>query len=284
MKRYTVTVKYDQIELVIQSHYCVKMRAKGVNLPRAYMPYKCHHYITGEEFDFKTDEGRARHSEKQVMMPEASAWLTEDGKPWVKTDMHSLTASNAYPHIPVDSDDFKNIYRPKGKTTNFALNYGGKEGALMAPLSIDFEEASKLVTAYEASYPEVIAYQHGIVKAHARKGYIVNHYGRRYYLADNRLAYTLANAAVQGSCADALKEAIIKLDKYILDNQLLSYLVMPIHDEQSFGVHRSEMCIIDKLLEIMESAFSWSLVPATAGVEISYDYWSNKEDWEGQAA
>lgn len=280
----TVYIDYDQIELVIQSHYCVKMGAQGVNLPRAYMPYKCHHYITGEEYDFKDPVQRARSLEKQIMCPDKSAWIMENGEPWVKTDMHTLTASNAYPEIPVDSDDFKENYRPKGKTTNFALNYGGKEGALTKPLDIEWEEASKLVQAYEAAYPEVIMYQHGIVEAHAKKGYLINHYGRRYYLEDNRLAYTLANAVVQGSCADALKEAIIDIYYNMLKpRQLRTHMVMPIHDEQSFKVHRSELHIIPELLERMEAAFKWSLVPATAGVEISYDYWSNKEDWEAVA-
>lgn len=277
----TVYIDYDQIELVIQSHYCVLMKAQGVNLPRAYMPYKCRHYITGEEYDYMTPEGRARVREKQAVAHEDSVWLKEDGTPWTPTDMHTLTASNAYPHIPVDSEEFKKDYRPKGKTTNFALNYGGKEGALMGPLSIEFEEAEKLVQAYENAYPEVIAYQNGIIAAHAKKGYLTNHYGRRYYLLNNRLAYTLANAVVQGSCADALKEAIIKLDEYLSDKK--SYMVMPIHDEQSFRVHRSEMHIIKDLLAIMESVFHWSLVPATAGVEISEDYWSNKVDWEESA-
>lgn len=284
MKRYIVTVKYDQIELVIQSHYCVKMGVQGVNLPRAYMPYKCTHYLTGEEYDFKDPVQRARSLEKQAGNDELSAWLMEDGTPWVKTDMHTLTASKAYPEIPIDSETFKEDYRPKGKTTNFALNYGGKEGALMKPLDIEFEEAAALVSAYEESYPEVIDYQNAIIEAHANKGFLVNHYGRRYYLEDNRLAYTLANAVVQGSCADALKEAIIEIDEYLQVNKLLSYMVMPIHDEQAFRVHRSEMAIIPVLLELMERAFSWSLVPATAGVEISEDYWSNKKDWESEVA
>lgn len=280
----TVYIDYDQIELVIQSHYCVMMNCEGVNLPRAYMPYKCRHYLTGEEYNFKDPEQRMRLHEKQVMAPEMSAWLTEDGTPWVKTDMHTLTASKAYPEIPVDTDDFKENYRPKGKTTNFALNYGGKEGALMKPLDIEFEEAAALVTAYEESYTEVIDYQNAIIEAHARKGFLINHYGRRYYLEDNNKAYTLANAVVQGSCADALKEAIIDIDEYMQANKLLSYMVMPIHDEQSFRVHRSEMAIIPVLLELMERAFTWSWVPATAGVEISEDYWSNKKDWEAEAA
>ena len=280
----TVYIDYDQIELVIQSHYCVMMNAQGVNLPRAYMPYKCHHYLTGEEYDFKTPEGRARVNEKQVMQPEASVWLMENGEPWVKTDMHTLTASNAYPEIPVDSETFKEDYRPKGKTTNFALNYGGKEGALMKPLDIEFEEASKLVQAYEQAYPEVIMYQNAIIQAHADKGFLKNHYGRRYYLSDHNKAYTLANAVVQGSCADALKEAIIAIYDYLEWNKLRSYMVMPIHDEQSFRVHKAEMWVIPQLLKLMEEAFSWSLVPATAGVEISYSHWSEKEDWESEAA
>lgn len=269
-----VYIDYDQIELVVQSHYCVLLGAKGVNLPRAYMPYLCRHYKTGEIYYRRNGVNDLRHLEKQPNGE--SAWLMEDGSSWVKTDMHTLTATKAYPEVDPNSPEFKEVYRPKGKTTNFASIYGGKESALMKPLDISFEEAQKLVKGYEEAYPEVGVYQQAIVKAHSKRGYTRNMYGRRYYLKDSRDAYKLANYCVQGSCADALKEAIIQLDEYLEDKK--SMMVLPVHDELQFKVYDDEQYIIPELLRIMQDTFSWCVVPVTAGVEVSRTYWSEKQE------
>lgn len=269
-------IDYDQIELVGQSHYCVVLGSQGVNLPRAYMPYRCRHYLTGEVYLRRHDYKDERHLEKQPNGD--SAWLMEDGTPWVKTDMHTLTATKAYPEVDPNSEEFKKVYRPKGKTTNFASNYGGKAGALMKPLDISFEEASKLTKGYEEAYPEVGDYQQHIIKAHALRGYVRNIYGRRYYLRDSRDAYKLANYVVQGSCADALKEAIIQLDQRL--EGMKSKLVLPVHDELQFKIYHDERWIVSELLHIMQDAFSWCVVPVTAGVEVSDTFWSDKKDYE----
>lgn len=265
-------IDYDQIELVTQSHYCVTLGAKGVNLPRAYMPYKCHHYLTGEEYRFDTHTNRWRCDEKQPNGD--SVWLDENGKPWVKTDMHSLTAHKAFPNVPIDDPIFKKVYRKKGKTTNFACNYGAGAGAVQGQLNCPMEEAEALVNGYKEAYPEVTYYQEMIVKAHSEKGYVHNHYGRRYYLTDNRDAYKLSNYVVQGSCADALKNAMIKLDQYLLEKE--SAMVMPIHDEIVFWIAKGEEHIIPDLLKIMQDVFDWCLIPVTAGVELTTTTWSEK--------
>lgn len=269
-------IDYDQIELVTQSHYCVTLGAKGVNLPRAYMPYKCHHYLTGEIYKFRTHKDRWRCDEKQPNGD--SVWLDESGKPWVKTDMHSLTAHKAFPHVPMDSPEFKKVYRKKGKTTNFACNYGAGAGAIQGQLNCSYEEAETLVNGYKEAFPEVAYYQQKIVEAHSQKGYVHNRYGRRYYLTDSSDAYKLANYVVQGSCADALKNAIIKLDHYLLDKE--SSMIMPIHDEVVFWIAKGEEHIIPDLLEIMQGVFDWCLIPVTAGVEITTTNWSEKHEEE----
>jgi DNA polymerase-1 len=221
----------------------------------------------------KNPRERARWNEQQPNGE--SAWLDETGKPWTKTDLHSMTAHKAYPDIPIDSEEFKKNYRPKGKTTNFASNYGGGPGALTGVLDISWEEAEQLVNGYNEAFPGVIEYQNKIIEAHDLKGYVFNHYGRRYYIQDKYKAYKLANYVVQGTAADALKQAIIELDEFLLDKK--SNLVIPIHDECQFDIYKGEEWIKDKLLDIMQRAFSWCLVPVTAGVEITYTNWKEKE-------
>lgn len=266
--------------MVTQAHYCVVLKAQGTNLARAYMPYKCTHYLTGEEYDYSTAAGRDRWNEKR---PDGTTvWVTESGELWNRTDLHTTTASNAFPEIPVDSPEFPKVYRPMGKKTNFASNYGGTEAALegdmVGGIVITWEIAQRLVEGYNTAFPEVKYYQEMIQKAHAQKGYIVNWLGRRYYLKNNRDAYKLANAGVQGTCADAFKEAIIELYEFLKDKK--SKMVMPVHDEQSFKVYDDERWIIPHLQQIMQKAFDWCIVPVTAGVEVSRTYWSEKKDME----
>ena len=276
-----IYIDYDQIELVTQAHYCVKLKAEGTNLARAYMPYKCRHYITFEEYDFLTEEGRARWNEVRED-GETSVWITEEFIPWSRTDMHSMTASKAFPEISIDDPDFKKKYRPMGKTTNFASNYGGTaaalEGQMIEGTTITREMAERLVEGYNKAFPEVKFYQEMIQLAHKAKGYVENVMGRRYYLQDNREAYKLANAIVQGGCADAFKDGIIKLRELLQGKK--SHMVLPVHDEMSFKVYDDEEHIIPELQKIMQEAFHWCLVPVTAGVEASRTYWCDKKDYE----
>lgn len=262
---------YSQIELRTQAHYTILIGRPDLNLCRAYMPFKCVHYVTGETYDFLGDENRARWAEKQS--EEVSAWLTEDGLPWVPTDLHTMTAHKAYPHIPIDSEEFANEYRPKGKTTNFASNYGGGPNALVGVLGISWKEAETLINGYNEAFPGVITYQKAIVKAHLRKGYVMNHYGRRYYLKDNGSAYKLANYVVQGTAADALKKAIIALDSYLTANDLKTKLVMPIHDEIAYSLYDGEEWIIPEIERIMVEAFDWSLIPVCVETEETSTNW-----------
>lgn len=267
-------IDYDQIELVTQAHYTLLVSGGDLNLCRAYMPFRCRHYRTREVFDYRTSNGRNRWSERQSSGD--SAWLDEEGKPWTKTDTHSMTAHKAFPEVPMDHPDFKKVYRPKGKTTNFAANYGASPKALIGQ-GFSPEDAKRLIDGYNQAFPGVIQYQKKIIKAHALKGYVHNHFGRRYYLSDANKAYTLANYVVQGSCADALKKAIIELDEFLADKQ--TNMVIPIHDEVQFDIYKGEEWVIPELEKIMAKAFDWCLVPVTAGVEITYDNWKNKAEY-----
>jgi hypothetical protein len=61
-------------------------------------------------------------------------------------------------------------------------------------------------------------------------------------------------------------------------------MVIPIHDEVQFDIFKGEEGIIPRLLEIMQKAFDWSLVPVTAGVEITYSDWASKGDYHEKTA
>ncbi len=286
--------------MVTQAHYTLLVSGGDPNLCRAYLPFNCRHYQTGNIYSYHDSAERIRYSEKQPNGE--SAWVDEHGVPWSKTDVHAETTHNALmqlgyvchekyrkyelphgavgsPAFPrlVEGEGFKDV-RGKGKMFNFMANYGGGKGAAMKSLDLDDTAADALVKGYAESFPHVKIYQDAIVRAHMLKGYVRNLYGRRYYLSEPRKAYKLANYNVQGTCADALKQAIIDLDSYILENKLKSKIVMPIHDEVIFDIYAGEEQVKQKFMEIMQQAFSWCLVPVTAGVEVTYTDWASKKE------
>jgi DNA polymerase I len=268
-----VYIDYDQIELVTQAHYTLLVSGGDPNLCRAYMPFNCVHFKTKETYDYRTKESRSRWDERQPNGE--SAWLKEDGEPWTKTDVHAETTHKAFPQIPLGTEEFKK-WRSKGKIFNFMANYGGGKWAAVESLDLKEEEADALVKGYGEAFPHVKIYQNKIIEAHSLRGYVQNLYGRRYYLEDPNKAYKLANYNIQGTCADALKDAIIRLDTYLKDKK--SKMVVPIHDEIQFAIHKDEQHIVNDLMKIMQDAFHWSLVPVTAGVEVTYTDWASKKE------
>lgn len=263
---------YDQIELVTQAHYTIRTSGGDLNLCRAYMPFKCRYRNTEIVYDPFNPKHKERYDDKDD--DGNSMWIDENGNPWIPSDLHSMTTMKAYPEIDPKSPDFKSNYRQKGKMTNFASNYGIGVGALAEQLGVSYEEAERLLNGYKEAFPHVIIYQDKIQKAHGMKGYVQNHYGRRYYLQDSRKAYRLANYVVQGSCADALKESIVRLDTFLKDTR--SCIVMPIHDELIFKFHKDEQHLKEQVLKIMQDAFDWCIVPVTAGIEETTTTWKEK--------
>ena len=290
----------SQVELRVQANYTILVSGGDENLCRAYMPFRCVHWETGEEYDFRTDSGRARWNELKegfdwsFVIPEEghkptlgdalnqgwSAWhLPDTWEPWTPTDVHSQTTKTAYPDLIEGTPEFKEM-RSKGKMVNFMCNYGGGMAAALGSLDMDDEQekykmATKLLNGYNNAFPKVKTYQEKITVAHNLKGYVHNMCGRRYYLENNNDSYKLANYCVQGSCADDLKRAIIEADELLLDKK--TRFILPVHDELQFEVWKGEEYLIPKLLEIMENV-EWSLVPILADVEVTYTNWRDKKE------
>jgi DNA polymerase-1 len=293
-------IDYSQVELRVSADYTIKVSGGDVNLCRAYIPFRCKHYKTSELFDIKKDKDRWGEMQPNLTK---SAWLVpETNEPWTPTDMHSETTHNAlvilgykcvkkyeqYEHPKegafgknINKDKFKSLRGKLGKRFNFSKTYGVGLETAMKNLKVTEEVALALIKGYEAAFPGLITYQKAIEKAHAQKGYVFNAYGMRYYMQDIRKSYKLANHVIQGSCASAFKMALIALDDYILKNKLKSKLILPVHDEQIFGIVKGEKYIIPKLIEIMQSVFlSWCLIPIISEPEVSYTNWATKEDYE----
>jgi DNA polymerase-1 len=269
---------FSQVELRVQGHYTMYLGG-DVNLCRAYMPFKCAHFETGEIYDYSTVEGRARWSEKNG---DASAWIVpETGKPWVPTDVHTMTTLKALRimgYVPEEMDA-KTIkwWRNKGKTFNFMRNYGGGDAMAAETLDITLDQAKAMNRGYTDAFPKVVDYQNMVVKAMHKKGYVENMSGRRYYLSEHWKFYKVANYLIQGSCADDLKKKMVQIARFIKENKLSMRMVLCVHDEIQFMVNDpAEDWAISHIKAMMEDCPD-IMVPIVAEVEFSESYWSEKE-------
>jgi DNA polymerase-1 len=280
---------FSQVELRVQAHYTLKYGG-DVNLCRAYMPFKCVHYLTGEEYDFVSEEGRKRWSEVRAGAPDKhwedqlkdnwSVWTNPDtGKPWVPTDVHSATTLRAleimgYNPSEMDPAQIK-WWRSKGKTFNFMRNYGGGDAMAAETLNIALEAAQAMNQGYSDSFPLVITYQKDVERTMRSDGFAENMSGRKYYLSDYRKFYKVANYLIQGSCADDLKEKMIKIWHWLREQGLKTRMVLCVHDEIQFAVPDNEDWCIPHIKAIMEYTPD-ILVPIVAEVEYTESTWNAK--------
>ncbi|MEC1665774.1 DNA polymerase [Bacillus halotolerans] len=288
----------SQIELRAQANYTVLLKRPDLNLCRAYMPFKCTHYITGEEFRFDTKEERARWYEKKE--DGTSVWLLENGESWTPTDVHSETSHNTlmalafkcvdkykqYEHekeSPVDEKSFKKFWRYIGKMFNFMRNYGGGAKKASEALEVSMEIANALVSGWSNTFPEVSYYQKQVAAKVQKNSYATNMYGRVYFLSNTDKAYKVGNYLVQGSCADMLKGYVIRIGEFLRENNCKTLPLANIHDELQFLVYKGEEWIFPHIKRIMEDV-EWMQVPVVVDLEITETTWADKKEVQIKAA
>lgn len=168
-------------------------------------------------------------------------------------DIHTATAAKIF---HVNPEEVTKDQRSKAKTANFGIIYGISTFGLAQRLNIPRGEAKELIEGYFASYPKVKEYMDNVKKQAAQDGYVSTIFGRKRWLRDinsaNAIVRGLAernaiNAPLQGSAADIIKIAMIRIHKRIEEEQLKSRMILQVHDELVFDVEKSEL---DKLKEI----------------------------------
>lgn len=268
---------FSQVELRVQSHYTLYFGG-DTNLCRAYMPFNCKHYKTGEIFDYSTLDGLKRWKENNGSV---SAWIVpETNEPWIPTDVHTQTTIKALEKLGIDvtalsEKEFKS-WRNVGKMFNFMRNYGGGYQKASEALEISIDEAKALADGYTDSFPVVVQYQNKVIQAMHEKGYVENIYGRRYYLSDSKRFYKCGNYLIQGTCADDLKEKLMSIDNFLESNKLKSRLILYVHDELQIELYEGEEWIISKIQNIMEYTPKIN-VPIVAEIEKTTTNWAEKK-------
>ena len=161
-------------------------------------------------------------------------------------DIHASTAAKIY-NVPLD--EVTPDMRRKAKTANFGIIYGISIFGLAERLSIPRAEAKELIEGYFQTYPNVRAYMDESIRVAKEKGYVETIFKRKRFLPDinshNAMVRGYAernaiNAPIQGSAADIIKLAMIRIHQRFEEEGLKSRMILQVHDELNFNVYREE--------------------------------------------
>lgn len=185
-------------------------------------------------------------------------------------DIHAATAAKIYKKA---LDSVTRDQRTKAKRANFGIIYGITVFGLAERLDISRDEARRLIDGYFESFPAVHQYMEQAKETARSHGYVETLFGRRRYLADinsrNATVRGFAernaiNAPIQGTAADIIKVAMIRIARRFREENLKSKMILQVHDELNFSVLPEEKERVERIvMEEMEGAFPMQ-VPLTA--------------------
>ena len=193
-------------------------------------------------------------------------------------DIHSLTASQIF------NIDIKNVdkdQRRKAKAINFGIIYGISQYGLAKQINVSNYEAEEFLNSYFAKFPEIRKYMDDTIKFCRKSGYVNNIFGRRsHFNSINDKNYNIRNfqeraainAPIQGSASEIMRIAMIRLDKKMSDQKSLkSKILLQIHDELIFEVHKDEVTkmtkiIKDEMISVANSDYHSFSIPLTVDI------------------
>ena len=179
-------------------------------------------------------------------------------------DIHSLTASEVF-NLPVNK--VNEDLRRKAKAINFGIIYGITQYGLAKQISVSNHEALDFINGYFKKFPDIKDYMNSTIKSCRTKGYVNNIFGRRIHLKGiNDKNFSIRsfqeraaiNAPIQGSAADIIRLAMIKIDHLIeTDKKFKGKMLLQIHDELIFECAKEDKAYVQKIVkEIMTSVSS----------------------------
>ncbi|WP_265131563.1 DNA polymerase I [Chryseobacterium oranimense] len=176
-------------------------------------------------------------------------------------DIHASTAAKLF-KIPLE--EVSKTQRSQAKTVNFGIIYGQGAFALAEQTGLSRTEAKQMIEAYFETYPKLKEYMAEQVSKARQIGYVETILGRKRHLKDinsnnfvvrGHAERNAVNAPVQGSAADVVKLAMIKIDKELKEQQLQTKMLLQVHDELIFEAPADEIEAASKLIRTeMESA------------------------------
>ncbi len=177
-------------------------------------------------------------------------------------DIHAATAARIYKE---DINDVTRDQRTKAKRANFGIIYGITVFGLAERLEISRDEAKQLIDGYFETFPQVHAYMEKAKELAREHGYAETFFHRRRYLPDitshnatvrNFAERNAINAPIQGSAADIIKIAMVRIFERFRREEIKSKMILQVHDELNFSVLPEEKERVEKIvLEEMQNAY-----------------------------
>lgn len=181
-------------------------------------------------------------------------------------DIHRLTASQVF-HIPFD--EVTDLQRRNAKAVNFGIVYGISSFGLSQDLSISRKEAQEYIQKYFETYPKIKEFLDSCVTEAKEKGYARTMFGRRRPMPELKSSNFMQrsfgervamNAPIQGTAADIIKIAMIRVDQRLKAEGLKSRLLLQVHDELLLEASTEELDAVEQILsEEMEGAAELSV-------------------------
>jgi DNA polymerase-1 len=165
-------------------------------------------------------------------------------------DIHATTAAKVF---NVSLDEVTSEMRRKAKTVNFGIIYGVSAFGLAQQIGISRTEAKEIIDSYWREFPAIKKYMDTAVISARDLGYVETILGRRRYLRDIKSQNVVergfaernaVNAPIQGSAADMIKVAMIKVNDFIKKEKLQSRIILTVHDELVFDAHKDELDLL----------------------------------------
>ena len=189
-------------------------------------------------------------------------------------DIHTEITKMLYGDLK-DPQEFEHK-RVLAKIVSFGLLYGMTRKTFMWKLKVDMAKVDEILAHYYGTFPGIKRFQKETIQQVRETGQVRNMFGRRYLIHRNR-GYVGVNYLCQGSAADMIKRAMVRLHDLILSRDLRSSMLMMIHDELVFEVHQTEESWLPKKITEIMSDVPECRVPIKVSAERANGNWENLE-------
>lgn len=217
--------------------------ARGQEVRKAFIPRNADHVILASDYSQIELRLIAELSEEKTMM---EAFI--EGR-----DIHAATAAKVF-NVPLE--EVSREQRSNAKTVNFGIIYGVSAFGLSQQTSLSRSEAGDIIKSYFKTYPGIRDYIESQKELARKQGYVETMLGRRRYLKDinsrnavvrGHAERNAVNAPIQGSAADIIKIAMIKIHQALAGYE--TKMLLQVHDELVFDVPKSELEAVTPIIE-----------------------------------
>ncbi len=238
--------------------------ARGREVRKAFIPSGDNRVILAADYSQIELRLIAELSEDEAML---SAFKSGE-------DIHAATAAKVF---DVDSKDVTREMRSKAKVVNFGIIYGISAFGLAQRISVSRSEAAELIENYFNKYPGIKAYMDKSIAFAREHGYVETILKRRRYLPDinsrNATVRGFAernaiNAPIQGSAADMIKVAMIRIDGLFRERKFKSKMILQVHDELVFDAEESEL---EEIKSIIDKEMSNAITELNVPINVDMD-------------